>query len=261
MAKLTTVEPVPLMWPGEGDLRDRLLSYTKKYGDANKNLENLTPQEKEALGFLDLYGDATPGGSPYNEAAGQEILKTLRGGYDPQSSDFYAPVVRGIEQRRDQAQDRLRRSFQIGGNLSSLSRARAEAMSDTEYEGQIAQMMLGLQENERGRMLSVIPGAMNLGEYVEEGPLRKAQAYREIGSIPRDLETQSVELGQGILTGYRPTYYNPMDFSYMDASKSKKNLGAGIGGLAGGALGAFMGGPAGAAAGYSMGSSLGGYFG
>lgn len=258
-----TYEPVPLMWPGEAELRDRLLDYTKKYGDANANLNNLTPQERQALEFLDVYGEGTPGGSPYNMAAGGELLRTLSGAYDPESSAYYKPVISGIEQRRDQAVATNRRGYQLGGNLSSLARARADAETGTSYDAQIAEMMLGLQERERGRMLSAVPAALNLGQYVEEGPLRKAEAFRSVGSIPRDLESNAINLGQGILTNYSPTYYNPLN--YMQLNNRKSQLGSGLGGALGAGIGAAFGGPPGAAVGYAAGGSLGsglsGYFG
>lgn len=253
-------EPKAITWPGETDLRDNLLSYIKKYSDAGKNTgENLTPYERTALEQLGLYTGG--GASPTSQAAEAEMLKTLRGEYNPETSAYYRPVIQGIEARRDAARDRLRRSSQLGGNLTSLSRVTAEANSDTEYEAQIAQMMLGLQQDERNRMLGVIPQALQYGQYVEEGPLRKAEANRTIGSIPRDLETGAINTGSGILTNYKPSYYFEPTDDYMNqvTKKSKFNWG----GLAGAGLGllATGGNPSGATAGYQAGSAFQGYFG
>lgn len=201
------IVPQPLMWPGEAGLRDDLLGYVNKYYDANENMKNLTPYEEQALGYLEEYNMGGP--SRINQMSEQEMIKTLSDGYDPATSPYYAPVIAGIEQRRDQARDRLRRSSQIGGNLTSLSRVRAESDSDTNYEAMIAEMMLNLQSQERQNKLSVLPQAMKYGEYVEETPLRKADATRTIGSIPRDLEDKAIGVGKDMLLNYQPSYYYP----------------------------------------------------
>ena len=258
------LEAKPILFPGEADLRDNLLSYVKKYSDARSNTgEKLTPQEQAALSFLEQY--QIGGDSEYGKAAGDEILKTLRGEYNPETSAYYAPVIKGIEQRRDQARDTLRRSFNLGGNLSSLSRARAEADNNTSYEAQIAQIMLGLQQDERNRMLGIIPQALQYGQYVEEGPLRKARASTEF-DIPRQLETGAINTGTGILTGYKPSYYFEPTDDYLNkilgsTSKSKGLGAAGIGSLIGAGIGTIVAPGAGTLTGAQLGGQLGGYFG
>lgn len=253
MPKLVEVQPKALMWPGEADLRERLLGYSKKYGDANTNLNYLTPQEREALSFLEMYGDQPAGSSRLLSAIQDDLLGGFESGFDPAASPYFAPAVRGIEQRRGEAVARNRRDYQLGGNLSSLARARADADIDTNYEAQIADLMLGLSEREKAR---AIPTALNLGQYVEESPLRKAEAFRNIGSIPRDLESNAVNVGSGILTNYRPTYYNPLNFQYFKPTQAEKLFSA-----VGGAAGFAFGGPQGAQAGMQIGNQLGGYFG
>lgn len=271
-----TYEPKPILWPGEANLRDSLLDNYYKYSDANQNLGKLTPQEQAALSHLDQYLKSGP--SEVMTAGRDEILKNLRGEYDPETSAYYKPVVSAIERRRDTGRDRLRRQSQLGGNLSSLARARLESDSDIAYEGEIANLLMGLQQRERDKMFQSIPYAASYGEYEEKRPLMKADAARTIGSIPRDLETRSLDMGSNMLMGYKPTYYNPMDFmdyrpdmielqqSQLDKER-KKSLGQliGTGGGAALSIGAapFTGG---ASLAYlptamSAGGQMGGYFG
>ena len=255
---MALIGPTPITWPSETELRDQLLAYIKKYGDANENLGNLTPQEQSALSFLDQY---LQGGSSQVMTAGkEEILKNLRGEYNPETSAYYKPIISTIEQRRDLARDRLRRQMQLGGNLSSLARARLEGENDITYEGEIANLMLNLQENERNRMFSSIPYAMSYGEYEEKTPLMKAGAARNIGSIPRDLESGAINTGMSMLTGYQPSYYFPMYIpDYSSSSNSSKNKwGSALSGAAQGAVyGSAYGGPVGTLAGAGIGGIMG----
>jgi len=255
---MALIEPRPIGEDWQTELRDQLLAYIKKYGDANENLGNLTPQEQSALSFLDQY---LQGGSSQVMTAGkEEILKNLRGEYNPETSAYYKPIISTIEQRRDLARDRLRRQMQLGGNLSSLARARLEGENDITYEGEIANLMLNLQENERNRMFSSIPYAMSYGEYEEKTPLMKAGAARTIGSIPRDLETGAINKGMSMLTGYQPSYYFPMYIpNYSSSSNSSKNKweSALNGATQGAVYGSAYGGPVGTLVGAGIGGIMG----
>lgn len=251
-------EPKPITWPGEEKLRGDLLGYINKYKDANKNMENLTPYESQALEFLQQYLDNDQI-APTITAGESEVMKTLMGDYDPESSAYYKPLISGIEQKKQQAISKSNRASQLGGNLTSLSRLRAGNELETSYDAETANLLMGLQERERGRRLEVLNPALQYGQYVNEGPLRKAEAARTVGSIPRDLETGAINLGSGILTNYRPTYYmDPTDeYLKMLSGKGGSGWGRALGSIAGGVGGAMIGGPTGGA----LGASLGGYFG
>lgn len=253
MAEIT---PKMIEWPGEGELREKVLNYVRKYGDIDKASQSLTPAEQEALKYLGYYTEGQAG--PTYAAGEQEILKTLAGEYDPTTSPYYEPTLKAIEQRRDTARDRLRRGYNLGGNLSSLARARAESESDISYEGQISDMLMGLQERERERRLGVLPQAAAYGQYTEESPLRRAEALLSVGNIPRQLETGAINMGQQTLTGYRPTYYWPMYSSTKSGGASPWG-GAASGALGGAAMGSAFG-PWGTAIGAGVGGLM-GYFG
>jgi len=102
--------------------------------------------------------------------------------------------------------------------------------------------------------LDVLPQAGAYAQYGEEYGLRKAEAART-NNLPRELQTQALNLGQGILTSYQPTYYYPQ----YAADKKRGGASAAMSGAMSGAqMGSALG-PWGAAGGGIIGG-LAGWF-
>lgn len=172
-------------------------TYGKQYqpgvGYAGDFTAGLSPFEGRGLNeFLTQYLNA-PGVTP-NLAASQDMLgKTLTGGFDPGTSQYYQAL-------RDEAQRNRGLAIKdtnadLGGRGKFFSSEALNKYGDINANTQIGldKTMAELADRERNRQFQAVPLAANLEQYLSGIPLQKAQAATTIGSIPRMLEQQDLE--------------------------------------------------------------------
>ena len=119
----------------------------------------------------------------YNLAMGQ-TRKTLAGGYDPRTSDFYKGFRQEAEQVRSKSNEAIRRRAQAGGMLQSSPYANIEAQSNRELDSFMLRKLGEMYETERGRQDTAANRAGNLGQQ-QFGNLLAGQSMAE---MPRLIE-------------------------------------------------------------------------
>ncbi len=176
------IEAEPLIPDWQMDLRKGLP------GEFDK-LRGFSPLEKrgESL-MMDILGSPGLMDSEIGGATSAQILKTLRGEYDPYTSEYYKSLRRGIEREGDVSRGRISRSAQKAGMLQSTPRLMREARLEDEMVGAKGDILAKLFESERGRAISTLDPAMRFMELGETQPLRRAGAAYTYGGLPRSIE-------------------------------------------------------------------------
>lgn len=149
-----------------------------------KPVLNETPLQEQSSRILRGYYDkyATDLSSPYEAYGGDltpdftpnldnpdiwgvgegEIRKTLEGGYDPYSSDYYKSMREGMLKEQDVAANRLAGYGQKVGAPQSATMGRLEQLG-TDTTSRLGQIMAELGLNERQNKLSMVPYASSYG--------------------------------------------------------------------------------------------------
>lgn len=153
---------------------------------AGKLVAGMSDEEKQSLSKLGEYaGQETP---ELWGAASDEILKTLGGGYDPATSEYYSAY-------RDVAQKELEDSIKSlgeeaagSGQYFSGGHDLAKGELSEDYLTNLALINAELSQKERDRMGEYLPYASEFGEKISEFPLEQASALQELGALPREIE-------------------------------------------------------------------------
>lgn len=162
-----------------------LMDFMKRWGDSTDypqlQVAGLTDLQRADQGRLAGY--QAKGTEGYNLAMGQ-TRKTLAGGYDPRTSDFYKGFRQEGEQVRGKANEAIRRRAQAGGMLQSSPYANIEAQANRELDSFMLRKLGEMYETERGRMDTAADRAANLGQQ-QFGNLLAGQTMAE---MPRLIE-------------------------------------------------------------------------
>jgi len=157
-----------------------------------KRTAGMSPQETQGMEWLQKYMNQPNTGENYNLAAG-EIKKTLTGGYNPATSDFYQATRQGAMREQESAIDALRRSQGYRGTFFQDTGVREEGKVREGTANYLQQLLGSMGEKERQNRLAAVPQAMNLEQYAQGAPLAKAAAGMSLGSLPRLIEQGDLE--------------------------------------------------------------------
>ena len=238
-SKKKELEPKLIETPEQSSAKGLLSSYWQKYG-ANYNPTDVTspyqPYSRElSAGMPTSYAQIDPLISSYlNQGQNQllgagsaEILKTLQGGYDPYTSEYYKSFKRGVGQDVAEAQAALRQKAQAGGMYESLGRLLSEADVEGQGQDRLNAQLAAMQQQERQNMLNVLPYAQSYGQYEAETPTRQLSTIANYGGIKSGYEQADLdrlyqewlrqkteqkypmEVAQQFLSSYQPTMAYP----------------------------------------------------
>jgi len=258
--KKKKVKPKLLETPWQKEIRNWMLKWIntpyQPYG--GETVAPMSGLEQTAYSRLQaLLGDT----GLYDLAKG-EIGKTLGGGYDAYKSPYYRSLREGALREEQESINRLRRRALKGGTLYGTPSAMQEATLRARTSTGLAQILGGLQERERGRMVS----ELGMIPSIQQIPYTQAAYGFRYGALPRMLEQAKLDKQMeewlrsqswpytmqsslaSTLLGYAPWHYPVY-------RRRHSGWGSALGGLGGALFGGMMGQPS---LGYGVGSQLGG---
>ena len=169
-----------------------LSSYVPNAEYGGQFTAGMAPGEQAGQEWLSKYMNQPDLGENYNLAAG-EVKKTLTGGYDPYSSDYYKAMRTGAMTEQQDAIDAAKRGQGARGTYfqsTGLTEERKLREGTTNY---LQQLLGKMSESERQNRLGAVDKAMNLEQYAQGAPLAKAQAGMTLGALPRLIEQNDLE--------------------------------------------------------------------
>ncbi len=223
MGGLTT-EDEPEEVKAEPMLPDWLMDLRKNLPAEFEKLRGLSPLETTGGALLtQLLGQPVGAETGLGGAVSEQLLKTLKGEYDPYTSPYYGSLRRGIEKEGEVGRAQIRRSAQKAGMLQATPRLMKEARLEDLMLGAKGDVLARLFETERGRGLEAVRPAMEMMELGETQPLRRISAAYGYGGLPRSIEEKILAgkmgvAGMGVPYGIE-TLYGP--------SSGENMLGAG----------------------------------
>ncbi len=140
-----------------------LMDFMKRWESDYPQLQVAGLTGLQGQGQKQLGGYLRKGTEGYNLAMGQ-TRKTLAGGYDPRTSDFYKGFRQEAETVRGKSNEAIRRRAQAGGMLQSSPYANIEAQSNRELDSFMLRKLGEMYETERGRQDTAANRAGNLGQ-------------------------------------------------------------------------------------------------
>jgi len=153
---------------------------------------SMTQPEKMSQDFLLQYLNSEGTGDLFGLAK-DEVSKTLTGGYDPYTSEYYKPFKEAALNEQADAIDRLRRSQGARGSYFHEGVMRDEADVTNTTTNYLDQLLATISQNERANRMNVIPTALQMDQYETNIPLAKTQAAQAYGSLPRLIEQSDLE--------------------------------------------------------------------
>ena len=180
----------------QGVLADWITKYLpgfepgKPYGG---NLSaSMSPYESTGMQYLSKYLQG-PDYTGLLQQAGDEVSKTLSGNYDPSTSQFYKAARDTAAQNQTDAITQLNQGLGASGKFFSSERVRGMSDIGTKTTNYLNNILGQLSENERNRMLQVLPEARAINQDVMNAPIKKITAATTFGALPRELEQQNYE--------------------------------------------------------------------
>ncbi len=169
--------------------------------------------EQQSLDFLKQYGQ---GGfsQPTQQAAG-EISKTLTGQYDPSSSPYYQAMKAASARNLEETQRNIGSAAAGGGRYWGGARLGAQGEAATERNLGMDALLGQLAETERQRRIDILPQAMQMGQYMQEDPLRKATNMQALGALPRNISQAANDAAYQ--QWMQEQYQYPMDIGQLAA--------------------------------------------
>jgi hypothetical protein len=118
--------------------------------------------------------------------AQDEIRKTLTGGYDPSTSPYYQSVKAEAARNLADTNQNIASNAAGGGRYWSGARLGEQGKAATDTALGLNRVLGELSENERGRMMSVLPQAERMGAAEEGKDLQTADALQRYGGLGRE---------------------------------------------------------------------------
>lgn len=181
-------------------LQKEALNFTKKYiggyvpGEAygKPYTAPLSGYETQGLGFLQKYLDQ-PDYTPILSQAGDEVSRTLTGGYDPATSDYYSATRREAELNRGDAINQTRRDLASRGKFFSSERMFNEGDINARTSSFLNKTLVDEAARERQRKIDILPQAREINNAIVNAPALKAQLGTQIGALPRLVQNLDME--------------------------------------------------------------------
>jgi uncharacterized protein YidB (DUF937 family) len=143
-------------------------------------------EEKRSFDFLRKFTDM-----PTPESltlGGEELKRTLTGGYDPSTSPYYQAVKAQAQKNLEDTLGDIASSAAGAGGYRTGARMALQRTARTDVTQGLNTMLGQLSEAERVRRLQAVPYAMQLGEYQQKLPLQQAMALQALGALPRTIQ-------------------------------------------------------------------------
>lgn len=265
--KKEEIKPQILSGPSESAARSKLTSLLEsKYQPYTGKVFADFPQKEKLIGLQESFINRPT--DPFYSQAQSAIGQIVRGETDPRTSPLYAGLRQGLLQNQQDALNEFYRQQQAKGILDSTGTNIGGARLIGDTTSKINEILGGLYETERGRVLPAISQGANIADYLSGQDLTKAQGLTSISGLLKSLEEEPLQyaLAQYMAEQNYPFEYiapiaqallaNPETFYFPQYTTKKTGIGQLIGGIGGAALGSFAG-PAGATAGYGIGSQIG----
>lgn len=187
--------------PQRQQLDQFLSNFVSKYGSQYVPQQSydqpltagMSSYENQGLGtFLQKYLSA-PDVSQNLGDVRSLLSKTINGGFDPGSSDYYQALRDASEYNRKGAIDQT--NADLGGRGKFFSSEALQKYGDINAQTSIGlnNSMAALANRERDRSMAAVPQADALERYISGVPLQKATAATTIGALPRELEQKDLE--------------------------------------------------------------------
>lgn len=179
------------MPPGMAELMSSLYPYLQTQLTAppaypGELVAGISPYEKRGLGLLGTYMGAPP--SPYYGLAGRELERTMEGGYDPFTSEYYKAMRKGQMKELKEAGKRLGEEAATRGLYYSGPRLSQQRELEEGVTTNLGQILATLSERERARRLGAVPELERFAGTMEARPLEQSKAGLLLGALPRTLE-------------------------------------------------------------------------
>ena len=146
-------------------------------------IAGMTGSEQQGQNILSQYLKKPYEG--YGESVGY-LKDVLGGGYNPETSPYWAGYRANSLADEAQAASGLRRGSQLNGMFYSGPSMRAEADLRSGYGANRMQELGRIQNAERDRMTGAVSGLESLGRE----PLNRISAANQYGGLPRDIQNQ-----------------------------------------------------------------------
>jgi hypothetical protein len=143
----------------------------------------MSKQEEGSLDWLEEYTKAGP--SATRTAATAEIGKVLGGQYDPTTSPYYQAVKAEAARNLEKSMADIKDASAAQGRYTTGARISEQAESAKDIALGLNTVLGQLADQERQRMISVLPYASEFATAEEQAPLQKATALQSLGALPR----------------------------------------------------------------------------
>lgn len=121
------------------------------------------------------------------------LNKTITGGFDPGTSEYYRALRDEAQYNRGRAVDQTRADLGARGKFFSSEAIQKEGDINAQTAIGLNRSMTDLADKERTRQIGAAPYATALEDYIAGIPLQKAKAATSLGSLPRILEQADLE--------------------------------------------------------------------
>ena len=152
----------------------------------------MSTYEQQGLGFLQNYLNQ-PDQTPLLGQAQNEISKTLTGGYDPYTSDFYKSARSAAMLEQGDAQKSLDAQVGARGKYFSSEALNENQQLQTRTTNYLQNILGNLSQNERQNRLAVIPQALATNQAITSAPAGKAATAETLGALPRQIDQNDLE--------------------------------------------------------------------
>lgn len=178
-----------------------LANYVSKYGNlyepgkayTGKRTADLSGLEKQGLEqFLPNYLNS-PDVSPELGNVRSLLQKTINGGFDPGTSEYYRALRDTAQYNRGQAVKDTNADLGARGKYFSSEAVQKYGDINAQTANTLNTVMAQLANQERDRSAGAVSQATSLEDYIAGIPLQKATAATSLGAIPRMLEQNDLE--------------------------------------------------------------------
>lgn len=126
-------------------------------------------------------------------AANKYNTDVLQGSYDPRQSPYYTAMKEQILRDAQEAGAAVRHNAASSGMLHSDPRHIQERKLTENVSSQLAQLLGGIYENERGRMGQAAALSPQLAQSQYDLPIKQIAAGTTYGAIPRETEQANLD--------------------------------------------------------------------
>lgn len=181
-----------------GALRNFITQYLPNFKPGDPYTGQFTaPQtgfEQQGLGFLQQYLNQ-PNTGPVYQAGATNLVNTLAGNFDPNTSQYYKALNDTMQFNRGRAVDQTNADLASQNRFFSSQRERTIGDVNAQTANASNTILGDLTNKERDRATDLIPTALSYDQYGQNASLDKAKAGATLGSAPRllaqaDLESQ-----------------------------------------------------------------------